>query len=1444
MLLLPLGTIAWIEQTPPVGDVSPIFNTVSMIEIPRTREDGTLALDEPPIKVERIGVDFENPPPADAVPLIPISDTGQTILEDLAEQRSAFRVESFLRPLIPWAVGVWLVGVGVLSLRLFASWWSVRRLRCRATQPAGESWQALLRQLSDRLRVTRPVKLVESALVEVPAVIGWLRPVILLPAIAMTGLTTEQLEALLAHELAHVRRHDYLVNLLQTIVETLLFYHPAVWWVSYRIRLEREHCCDDLAASVCGDRLSYAKALVAMEELRAPKVGLAMSSNGGSLLTRVARLLGRADQQRRPVGWIAGLVSVVLIAAGALGAGLLTPPEKPTAGLPNDTQSTDSTGTTEETADPAERRGRETRAEREEEPRDERDSPNADGPKKSVPTVTDQIVITGAVATLANEPVADAEVFLPFDLCGGLPDDEHCEVTRTDQKGRYRFEVSSREYFDTPKSKDNYSFMVWALRPGMGMGITIIQKPKEVTREIATDIQLQPAQRFQVRVLDPDGEPVPDAMLWPSGIDTPTNQYPIPVRLGKKMAVRTNADGSAELTELPSTVFCLLRIETKKFGHQAFSIPNPQEQPLGQMTARLKQTARIRGVLREGPRPTNYNAGGVLLSRWTDMRKQLAPDEPVGIVGSPIIRIDRIVKPDRSFDLVVPEGLYSFEVDHEFQVQPDTTTTLRIDGDKVEIAASPAPLADDAAFRKTLHQLDAMRGQKSVEEIEAFGESLLKEFGDQPEQAARIRFQLAHVFAQSNIREHFARVRKYGEPALKDESDPDRRAMLHSYLASAALVDAGVSSFAEQRRKSVQIWLAGYRELLPLKLPRFAPEWPVVEKIGDVVGEERAEIEKRHAEQMEARRQSEFVRTMVAHRQVFARQIVEVYRREPVADDELRQLATETLKNQRLVDALLSEGLDRRVGEAQPRIEWLDKDDKRTVSGLRIEMVSSFQVQATERGLKGFVRIANQSPHELTAKLAHEWHGGEWPPTGLYASVTPWLTLHDAPFRPAYLFGENEGRATEPLTIPAGQSSDITVRLDWPGTGSVPATPLIDPKQPGKYRVRWLLVFDSQGGPQYVVSNSATMQYAVAPPANLELDAMLLDLKRHVPKHWLAKIDGERTIALYPGMYATFEDRPLVLLVFSADKQLPQPNDLREAAKHEYLGQTKLGHAHLFVSMTFGNERESTKLLRAMFEWQECVPFFKAFIAGDAEQLETQKAKAAKRVDAAENPSAGRGSPDPAPKPTEGLPDSGNANQREKTKEGDLRSDPAAESGNPRRAQAADAQLELKRTEQRIAMELNRPTEMEFTDTPLVDIAFYLGDYHNIPVVLDPTVPAEFVDAPVTMSLSYVELAEGLTLALHPLPLSYCIDEGQLLIATPAEIQRRGRKPARRLAEELVELKKADATIPWETLLRADSNDAAKTSIPKLIALLDHADELVRFRAARGLAWFGSASVA
>src|SRR5213075_1924050 len=174
----------------------------------------------------------------------------------------------------------------VLSLRFAGGLVTAQRLKRIETSATVQLWQEKLRVLCVRLRVSRPVRLCESALVEVPTVIGWLRPVILIPLSAISGLSAEQLEALLAHELAHIRRYDYLVNLLQTSIETLLFYHPVVWWVSRRVRDEREHCCDDLAVAACGDAHFYATALLGMERLRNPMPALSMAAAGGSLVER------------------------------------------------------------------------------------------------------------------------------------------------------------------------------------------------------------------------------------------------------------------------------------------------------------------------------------------------------------------------------------------------------------------------------------------------------------------------------------------------------------------------------------------------------------------------------------------------------------------------------------------------------------------------------------------------------------------------------------------------------------------------------------------------------------------------------------------------------------------------------------------------------------------------------------------------------------------------------------------------------------------------------------------------------------------------------------------------------------------------------------------------------------------------------------------------------
>ncbi len=233
------------------------------------------------------------------------------------------RCKAFLQPCLSSMIVVWLLGVVALSVRLLLTWSEVQRLQVRGVVPADAKRTLLMQQLAGRLGVRKVVRLLESSLVEVPTVIGWLKPVILLPIATVNALTMSQLEAILAHELAHVRRADYIVNLLQSLIETLLFYHPAVWWISSRIRQEREHCCDDLAASMSGDAVGYVAALVRMEELRCEPRAVAMAARGGNLLSRVRRLLVPTVPDRIAPRWVTG-AAAMLIAAALVGIPLLT----------------------------------------------------------------------------------------------------------------------------------------------------------------------------------------------------------------------------------------------------------------------------------------------------------------------------------------------------------------------------------------------------------------------------------------------------------------------------------------------------------------------------------------------------------------------------------------------------------------------------------------------------------------------------------------------------------------------------------------------------------------------------------------------------------------------------------------------------------------------------------------------------------------------------------------------------------------------------------------------------------------------------------------------------------------------------------------------------------------------------------------------------------------
>jgi GWxTD domain-containing protein len=218
---------------------------------------------------------------------------------------------------LPWVVPFWMAGVLLFYVRSLGGWWFADRLRRKGVCPAPGEWRQRLQALANRMRVARPAALLESCLTDVPVVIGWLRPVILMPVGLLAGLPAAQVELILIHELAHIRRYDYLVNLLQSLVEGLLFYHPAVWWVSGLVRAERENCCDDEVVSLNGDARGYAAALAVLEESRWPAREPALAVTGGSLIRRIRRLLQEPEGPRvtmAPV-FTAGLLLVSVAVA-------------------------------------------------------------------------------------------------------------------------------------------------------------------------------------------------------------------------------------------------------------------------------------------------------------------------------------------------------------------------------------------------------------------------------------------------------------------------------------------------------------------------------------------------------------------------------------------------------------------------------------------------------------------------------------------------------------------------------------------------------------------------------------------------------------------------------------------------------------------------------------------------------------------------------------------------------------------------------------------------------------------------------------------------------------------------------------------------------------------------------------------------------------------------
>jgi len=253
--------------------------------------------------------------------IIPTGEFPRTMMPGFAAAQAQVYSPSLANMLL-WIDGLWIMGVVVLSLRSIGGWWLITRLRASASVQAPAAVRASFQRLSAAMGLRRPVLLRISSAISGPMTLGAIRAFVLLPVTAATSLSPEELEVVLAHELAHIRRADFLWNLVQTFAETLFFFHPAVWWISGHIRHERELCCDDLALQFCPDPVVYAHALFLLEEQRTRQWRFAMALDGHqspqTLRMRISRILGEPvtnmnSRNARPFSLAAAFAALVVL---------------------------------------------------------------------------------------------------------------------------------------------------------------------------------------------------------------------------------------------------------------------------------------------------------------------------------------------------------------------------------------------------------------------------------------------------------------------------------------------------------------------------------------------------------------------------------------------------------------------------------------------------------------------------------------------------------------------------------------------------------------------------------------------------------------------------------------------------------------------------------------------------------------------------------------------------------------------------------------------------------------------------------------------------------------------------------------------------------------------------------------------------------------------------
>lgn len=408
-----------------------------------------------------------------------------------------------IQPRLPLLVGLWSLGMVTCSVRPAWGLWAQWKLRRTELSPVSDEVRSNVRLLSQRLGLRKIVHVAQSAVVKVPMVVGYLRPMILLPVSSITGLTAAQLEAVLAHELAHVRRHDWLINSAQVVAETVLFYHPAVWWISKRIRQERELCCDDIVLNLNVDKAVYARTLLTLEELHQGSATAVLAATGGDLASRVRRLLPVVpNEDRTRTSRSNGLIVALVLPALFVAIGVVTLMGAPISSAASDPK------LSQESRDNTKKISQE-----------------ASGAKPHSATVgefprdAEKYVLTGLVTGFSGQPMGG--VLVQVGSNRRTLNERPLLTGRTDENGRYRFVL--------PRKPSELRARVY-VTPDAAAAASRAATDEQSDQAV---FQLKRGTRLVGRVLDSTGKGVPNVVVQADGGERKPMRYAITDGEGK-----------------------------------------------------------------------------------------------------------------------------------------------------------------------------------------------------------------------------------------------------------------------------------------------------------------------------------------------------------------------------------------------------------------------------------------------------------------------------------------------------------------------------------------------------------------------------------------------------------------------------------------------------------------------------------------------------------------------------------------------------------------------------------------------------------------------------------------------------------------------------------------------------------------------------------------------